>query len=106
MGLMLMADSASNQMETESEFLTHDSLVKIKPLAESVVGQGKLSMARAAWLKVTCRTRDSVRRLLLYLTHFCHTLIQHAIEGLLDNTDKQCNDAIAIHVQVQQMKHV
>jgi hypothetical protein len=28
MGLMLMAASASNQMETESEFLTHDSSVK------------------------------------------------------------------------------
>jgi hypothetical protein len=28
-------------------------------------------MARAAWLKVTCRTRDSKRRILLYLIDFC-----------------------------------
>jgi hypothetical protein len=39
MGLMLMAASASNQMETESKFLTHDSSVKIKPLAVSVAGR-------------------------------------------------------------------
>jgi hypothetical protein len=39
MGLMRMAASVSNQMETESEFLTHNSLVKIKPLAVSVVGR-------------------------------------------------------------------
>jgi hypothetical protein len=39
MGLMLMTANASNQMETESEFLTHDFLVKIKPLAVSVVGR-------------------------------------------------------------------
>jgi hypothetical protein len=39
MELMLIAGSASNQMETKSEFLTHDSGVKIKPLAVSVVGR-------------------------------------------------------------------
>jgi hypothetical protein len=39
MGLMLMIPSASNQMEAESEFLTHDSRVKIEPLAVSVVGR-------------------------------------------------------------------
>jgi hypothetical protein len=40
---------------------------KIKRLAVSVAAEGKLSMARAAWLKVTCRTRDRKRRILLYL---------------------------------------
>jgi hypothetical protein len=39
MGLMLMAACASNQIESESEFLTHDSLVKIKPLAVSGVSR-------------------------------------------------------------------
>jgi hypothetical protein len=29
-----------------------------------------LSMARGAWLKVTCRIRNSVSRILLYLTDF------------------------------------
>jgi hypothetical protein len=36
---MLMAASASNQMETESEFITRDSWVKNKPLAVSIVGR-------------------------------------------------------------------
>jgi hypothetical protein len=72
MGLMIMAASASNQIETESEFLSHDSWVKVKRLAVSVEGR-----AHVAWLKVLCRMRDSKRRIqgLLYLMDFCSCII-------------------------------
>jgi hypothetical protein len=66
MWLMLMTASASNQMETESEFLTLT--------CSECCRQSKLSMARAAWLKVICRTRDSKRRILLYLMDFWQRL--------------------------------
>jgi hypothetical protein len=41
----------ANQMETESEFLTHDSLVKIKPLAVSVVGRANWTWLARPGLK-------------------------------------------------------